>query len=228
MAIFIQASFEAVVQLGDKTRIDVSKTFISPDEAAITEITITPESGGDAIDVTTDKYLDWAYTTAGEKAATVSVTTDGAATTKELTINAISLADDKLFSNDNDILSHEVDLYRLLRPGRASFLDFHRIAQKMIIDDLNQRGITDNQGNKIVKADIFDIEEVKEWSKYLTLSLIFKSVQSEIDDIYDQKSQMYMDMAKRESTRAFLRLDLDGDGTDDRHQDLISTVMVRR
>lgn len=226
--IFIQSNFEKVVQIGDKTRIDVSKTFISPDESAITAITIEPESGADIIDITADQYLDWAYLTAGEKTATISVTTDGVPTTKDITITAIGQSDEKLFSDDKDIISHEVDIYRFLRPGRSSFLDFHRIAQKMILDDLDQRGIVDSNGNKLVAADIYDVEEVKEWSKYLALHLIFKSVQSEVDDIYGIKSKSYVDMADRQRTRATLRLDTNQDGSVDSRPDLMSGRLVRR
>lgn len=226
--IFIQGSLEKVIQLGDKTRLDFSATFLSPDEAEISEVTITPESSGSAVDVTSDKYLDWAYLTEGEKTVTVSVTTDGVATTKDFTILALTESEDKLFSNDQDIISHEVDIYRFLRPGRSSFLDFHRVAQKMILDDLDQKGLTDNQGNKLTKEDIYDIEEVKEWSKYLSLSLIYRSVQSEVGDVYDEKAQMYKNMAASNSKRATIRLDLNHDDTVDSRPDLWTGRLVRR
>jgi hypothetical protein len=226
--IFIQSQLEEKVQVDDKTRIDATKTFISPDEAAITLFEIEPEASAGFVDVTSDKYLDWSYSTAGDKTATIRVTTDGSPVTKEVTISVLSASDDKLFSNDKDIISHEVDIYRFLRPGRSTFLDFHRIAQKMILDDLDQRGLTDNQGNRLVKADIYDIEEVKEWSKYLALALIFKSVQSDVDDVYSIKSKGYMDMADRQKTRATLRLDLNADGNVDTRPDFMSSRMVRR
>ena len=226
--IFIQVKNEGTIQVGDKTRIDCEATFLSPDEAAITAFTITPESGGDAIDVLSNKRLDWAYLTEGEKTITVSVTTDGVATTKEITVNVLTEAEDRLFSSDQDLTSHEADIYRLLRPGRASFLDFHRLSQKIIMDDLDQRGLTDLQGNRLTKDDLFDIEEVREWSKYQTLANIFKSVQSEIDDVYAEKSKMFQDMADRQKTRATIRLDVDQDGVEDQRPNLVSGIMVRR
>lgn len=228
MAVFIQIKNENIVQIDDKTRIDVEGTFISPDESAITLIEIQPEAASGYVDVTSTKYLDWAYDSAGTKAVSVRVTTDGSPIVKTSEILVLSVADDKLFSTDKDIVSHEVDIYRFLRPGRSTFLDFHRIAQRMILDDLDQRGITDNQGNKLTKADIFDVQEVAEWSRYLTLYLIFVSVQSEVDDVYATKAQGYKEMAVRNASRAFLRLDLDGDGVEDRRQDLITTMRMRR
>lgn len=226
--IFIQVKNESIVQVDDKTRIDVEGIFISPDEAAITLIEIEPEASVGYVDVTTTKYLDWAYATAGTKVVSVRVTTDGSPVTKTASISVLSVADDKLFSTDKDIVSHEVDIYRFLRPGRSTFLDFHRIAQRMILDDLDQRGLTDNQGNRLTKTDIFDVQEVAEWSRYLTLYLIFVSVQSEVDDVYATKAQGYKEMAARNASRAFLRLDLNGDGVEDRRQDLITTMRMRR
>ena len=226
--IFIQSKSEEKVQVDDKTRIDANGTFISPDEAAITLVEIEPEASAGFIDVTSIKYLDWSYATDGAKIATIRVTTDDSPVTKQVSLTALSVANDKLFSNDKDITSHEVDIYRFLRPGRASFLDFHRVAQKMILDDLDQRGLTDNSGNKLVAADIFDLEEIGEWSKYLALYLIFTSVQSEVDDVYSAKAKGYMDMALKNSSRATIRLDTNQDGAVDSRPDLHTTRLVRR
>ena len=226
--IFIQSQLEEKVQVDDKTRIDATKTFISPNEAAITLFEIEPEASAGFVDVTSDKYLDWSYSTAGDKTATIRVTTDGSPVTKEVTISVVTVANDNLFSNDRDIISHEADIYRFLREGRASFLDFHRIAQKMILDDLDQRGLVDSDGNKLAASDIYDVEEVKEWSRYLTLGLIFKSVQGEVEDIYGQKSQSYFQMADKQRSRATVRLDLNQDGTVDSRPDLWAGRLVRR
>lgn len=226
--IFIQPKSEDTVQVGDKTRIDIDETFISPDEAEITLMEIEPEASAGFYNVTSSKVLDWAYQIDGVKTATVRVTTDGSPTTKTITINVVSEANDLLFSNDKDIVSHEVDIFRYLRPGRSSFLDFHRVAQKMILDDLDQRGLTDNQGNKLTAADIYDLEEVSEWSKYLTLNLIFTSVQSELDDVFATKAENYMNMADRQRQRATIRLDLNQDGSVDSRPDLMSGRLVRR
>lgn len=58
--IFPILNLEAKVQEGDKTRLDATQTFaVGGDE--ITLIEITPAKGENAIDVTADKYLDWAY-----------------------------------------------------------------------------------------------------------------------------------------------------------------------
>jgi hypothetical protein len=224
--LFIQSNLERVVQVGDKTRLDFTKTF-TPDGHPINDLTVEPEPG-EVFDIKQNKYIDYVFETAGTKSIEVIGVCQHETTVKTVTIDVVTEADDKLFSTDKDIISHEVDIYRFLRPGRSTFLDFHRIAQRMILDDLDQRGLTDNQGNKLTKADILDVQEVAEWSRYLTLYLIFVSVQSEVDDVYATKAQGYKEMAARNASRAFLRLDLDGDGVEDRRQNLISTMRVRR
>ena len=225
--IFIPIETEKVVQVDDKTRIDATAIYITPDEAAITLVEIEPEDSSGFITVT-DNKLDWSYATEGEKVVSVRVTTDSTPVTKTALITVLSAEDDKLFSNDKQIISHEVDIYRFLRPGKATFLDFHRLAQKKILDDLDQRGLTDSSGNKLTKSDIFDVEEVSEWSKYIALSLIFKSVQSEIDDVYAEKSKEARVEAEKQATRASIRLDLNDDGTVDSTPDLWSGRLVRR
>lgn len=226
--IFIQALLEEKVQVGDKTRLNFVQTFLTPDDHNINNMTVTPEVGAEVYTITQNKYLDYAYETSGTKTITVSATCSHDTYTKTFQIEVVSEADDKLFSNDKDIISHEVDIFRYLRPGRSSFLDFHRIAQKMILDDLDQRGITDADNNKLVAADVFDLEEVSEWSKYLALHLIFKSVQGEVDDVYGIKSQSYWEMAQKQASRSYIRLDVNQDGTEDRRPDMYSGRLVRR
>ena len=219
---------ENIVQVNDKTRLDATKSFQSPYEAAVTLFEIEPESGAGFFAVGTSKYLDWAYSSAGEKTATVRITTDGSPVTSTQTLTIISEADDKLFSNDQDLITMEDDILRLLRPGRASFLDKHRMAQFKIIDALDQMGLTDGFGNKLTKLDLFDATEVNEWSKYLTLNLIFASATSEANDVYMTKAAEYLKMAQLASKRAGIRFDTDQDGSEDMRPDLYSARLVRR
>ena len=226
--IFIQTKTEKTVQLDDRTRLDARDSFISPDEASITLVEIEPEASAGFIDVTGNKYLDWLYETSGEKTITVRITTDGAPVSKATTLTVSTETEDRLFSNDQDIAKLEVDIYRFLRPGRSSFLDMHRESQTIILDDLDQKGISDREGNRLTKDDIYDIQEVREWSKYQTLALIYKSVQSEVDDVYASKASMYEGMARNQQTRAFIKLDYNQDGTVDNEYNLSTTNLYRR
>jgi hypothetical protein len=226
--IFIQIKTEEKVQVDDMTRIDATSSFISPDESEITLVEIEPELGSGFIDVTSSKYLDWAYESTGEKSVSVRITTDGMPITKTHNLSVVSVSDDRLFSNDSDIISHENDLFRFLREGRVSFLDVHRVAQGLILDYLDQTNVTNIDGSRVEKDDIYEIKEVKEWSKFLTLSLIFESVANEVEDIFSVKARKYRNMAKEVSARASVKIGDSANARPDQNLDLRSARIVRR
>lgn len=226
--IFAVIQTESKVQVDDMTRIDVTRSFVSADEAAITLVEIEPEGAAGYIDVTSSKYLDWAYDAAGSKIVSVRIATDGSPVTKTATVAVVTVATDLLFTNDQDIVTHEPEIYRFLRPGRASFLDFHRKAQEQILDSLKQRNITNWDGSKITAANVHDHDDVKQWSKYLTISMIYESVQNEVEDVFAIKARDYMAMAKRSAERATIALDKDEDGVADSNLDLRVGRLVRR
>ena len=226
--IFIQIKTEEKVQVDDMTRIDATPSFISPDESEITLVEIEPELGSGFVDVTSSKYLDWAYESTGEKSVSVRITTDGMPITKTHNLNVVSVSDDRLFSNDSDIISHENDLFRFLREGRVSFLDVHRVAQGLILDYLDQTNVTNIDGSRVEKDDIYEIKEVKEWSKFLTLSLIFESVANEVEEIFSVKARKYRNMAKEVSARASVKIGDSANARPDQSLDLRSARIVRR
>lgn len=228
MAIFPRLELEDVLQVNDKTRLSANKTFISPGEADITLIEIEPEAGAGFIDVTANKYLDWQYATAGNKVVSVRVTTDGAPTSFTKTISVLSEADDKLFSGDAELVPHEPDIMNYVPDGRASFLNVHRLSQDRILAWLDENRIWGTNGAKLTKANIFDLSEVNDWSKFLTLKFIFEGLSNQIDDIFADKARRYDAMMQDARGRAALRLDLDEDGAEDIKQDMLSFTMVRR
>lgn len=230
--IFPQLRTEPLVQVGDKTRFDASASFISPDQDQITKIEIRPDADSAFIDVTTRQYLDWIYQTAGDYIARLKITTgtgiDEEVTELDKTVTIITAETDRLFSADTDLLAHEGDLYRWLREGRSSYLDIHRLAQELILEDLAKRNITTYQGARITKAQIWDLKEVREWSKFLTLSLIFKSTANEVNDFFFTKSRDYADLANRAADRATIRIGDPANAAPDSKNDLKSGLLVRR
>lgn len=226
--IFPVISTESKVQVDDMTRIDATRSFISAGEAAISLVEIEPEAASGFINVTSDKYLDWAYSSEGTKTVSIRITTDGSPVTKTATLVVVTSAADLLFSNDQDIVTHEPEIFRFLRPGRASFLDFHRKAQERILDNLKQRNILNWDGTKIEASNIFDRDEVKQWSKYLTISMIYESVQNEVEDLFAIKARDYMNLASKASDRATIALDKNIDGAVDSSPDLKVSRLVRR
>lgn len=233
--IFPNLILEDVVQVDDKTRLDASKVFVSKDEAAITAVEIEPETGAGFVSVfgsgqSKDWFLDWQYATAGTKTATCRVTTDGSPVTKTFTLEVLSVADDNLFSTDQDIVALEHDIMKWVPAGRASFKNMHRKAQRLILAWLDENGHTDTSGNRLTKEAIVDKEEVRNWSAALTLQLIYQTMSNAIDDVFMQKSKTYESLAITHRKRLILRLDLTGDGEIDTSEGIRvkSVSLVRR
>lgn len=229
MAIFPTLEVESTLQVNDKTRLNALKTFISPDEAAISLVRIKPEATALFVDVTTNKYLDWSYATDGAKTVTVEVTTDGAPVTLNKTITVLSETDDKLFSVDSELTAHEPEILNYVRAGRSSFLDVHRLSQDRILTYLDEKRIWDSEGNRLTKDAVTDIEEVNDWSKFMTLMFIFEGLSNAVDDIFDQKAKKYRTSMEEARNRATLRLDLTDDSTINPSKiDMRSVRLVRR
>lgn len=219
MSIFIKINTEPVVQVSDKTRIDVSRSFVSKDNPLVQTVKIKPSEAGSYVDVTgnstDDWYLDWVYTTAETVTVSVQIYDGTTTTTGTITISVVTVATDNLFSSDSDLLSQEPDIMDLLPKSRNSFLDVHRAAQTKILQWLDHQGYTDDENEKLTKDAVVDITEMKEWSTYLALRLIFEANSNDVDDIFRKKSEYYEVMELKAKNRAFLRLDYDGDGTID-------------
>lgn len=216
MAIFPLVEVEKKIQTGDKTRIDGSKSFISKGEDPITLVEIEPEGGNGFIDVTgtsqRDWFLDWVYTgSTRDVTVSVRITTSGAPITKTATLPVITSSDDHLFSSDSDLILHEHDILKYVKPGRSSFLNVHRRAQEFMLDWFNQQNYRMSDGTAITKEAIIDTNEVTEWSKFLTLQFIFQDLSNAIDDVFDRKSKLYESKAIDARDRGIVRLDLDGD-----------------
>lgn len=222
--IFPVLEVESTVQIDDKTRLNGSKTFVSKDNVAITLVEIEPEAGAGFIDVTgssyKDWYLDWAYSGVSRDVTVTLRVTAGSTVSFSKVVSVLTDADDMLYSNDQDIIAIESDILKWVPEGRSSYLNVHREAQIKIIDWLAEANITDVYGNRLSKDRIIDIEEVKSWSKYLTLSLIFRNISNSIDDIFSEKAKYYTSVAKDKADRTKVRLDLDGDGQTSRAEDV--------
>jgi hypothetical protein len=232
MAIFPDLQMEPIIQTQDKTRFDATKSYITVDEAAITLVEIQPNNALGFIDVTgngpEDWFLDYQFTTVGSVSATVRITTDGAPVTYSRSGVTLLPTEDALFSTDKDLIDHEDDIMDYVRDGRNSFIDKHRLAQDTILDELNDANIRDSSGNRLTKAAILDVKEVKEWSKYYVLMTIFDSQSNVVGDIFDEKARMYEGKMLRAQSNGFLRLDRNGDGIDKNLVDTTAGNLNRR
>lgn len=142
--------------------------------------------------------------------------TDGRVFDRATSLTLVTEAEDYLFSSDVDLVKHEEEIFKFLPKGRSSFIYKHRRAQELILEDFNERGVTNTDNEKLTKADFVDIEEVRDWSIALTLSLIFADNSNVIGDTFSIKAEEYNSAALRHRDRAFTRVDLDGDGIIDK------------
>jgi len=230
MAIFPNLFLENIVQVDDKTRLNAGASFVSSNSPNILKIEIDPDAEG-WIDVTVKGYLDWVYTTAGAKAPKVRVTVvGGGEQSKTYALTVRTKLEDNLFSNDEDLQNHEPDILKWVKDGRSSYLDLHRRAQELILDTLYRLGYTDRQRNRLGADAVVDILEVKEWSTYMVLYLIFNGLSNAVDDVFMKKAEIYKNKAKARMTSATLKLDLNGDGelSPSETQDMTSIWVVRR
>ena len=233
MAIFPNLELEDTVQVNDKTRLSAIKSFVSKDNAAISNVEIEPESGSGYITVynsnSNNWFLDWQYATAGTKTVSCRVTA-GSNSTVTKTIISISAADDKLWSSDTDLTAYESDILKWVVAGRNSFLNVHRKSQKLILDWFDEQRICDKDGNRLTKSSIIETEDLKKMSTLLTLSLIFESISNKPEDVFDVKAKFYNSLYMSARERGRIRFDYDNDATQEKSEnvDNRSGMMFRR
>jgi hypothetical protein len=218
MAIFPFIECDEIVQVNDKFRISGVKSFVTKDEADISLVEIDPGDGV-FIDVTgtgTNRqkcwFLDYQHSTDGDKTVAVRITTDGAPVTTSKTVIVLSEADDYLYSKDEDLVSIESDILKYVPEGKNTFKYAHREAQKQILEWLWTRGYKKTDGTRFIKTDFVDLIEVKYWSIYVTLKLIYKDLSNATDDIFYKKAKMFENDEHHWRTRSLLRIDVNGDG----------------
>lgn len=230
MAIFGILELEDKVQENEKTRLSALKSFISPDEASISLIEIEPEAAAGFIDITSQQYLDWAYSTAGSKTVTLRITTDAAPVSFTDTIEVVTAATEKLFSNDDYLVKHESDILNWVPNGKADFRYIHRRCQSRIISWLDEKRYWDINGQPLTIDDLLRLEEFEEWSTFMALRLIFESLSNAIDDVFDQKSKRYKGLEVQARNRGALRFDRNNDGTlgSNEGQDVWTHNLIRR
>lgn len=223
--IFLKNIYESVVQVGDKTRIDLSKSFANGETIDLYEVSFDDIT---YIDITTNKYLDWAYQTDGEQTVYIRLTGSDTTINPNFTVTVLTEAQDKLFSSDQDLLSSENSITGFIRDGRDSFLDIHREVQRRIIRRLDELKIWDKNGDPLTKDAVVNVEEVRDWAKYYALEIIFGSIANVVDDIYSVKSKNYKKLREQAEQHCIVRLDLDGDTESDTNKQDASWIVIRQ
>lgn len=219
MPIFADIEIEPIVQVNDRTRLNAGKSFVTQDVAAITKVEIDPGTGS-FIDLGLSSsgladpsqwYLDYVFDSDGSKTIRSRITA-GSTGTASKTMTVITEADDYLFSADSDLAQAESDILKYVEPGRNTFKNVHRAAQDEIVRYLDEKGYTDSNGDPLTKAAVVDLNEVRLWSKFTALRMIFEDLINSSDDVFSKKTKRYEGLEQVHRNKALLRLDLDGDG----------------
>jgi hypothetical protein len=231
--IFLNCIKEDLVQVNDKTRIDVSKSFVSG--SSITGITIKPSEDDVAISVFNANqerwYLDWAYSSDGEKTITVQATDGTNTVSQNFTINVITAIEDNLYSNDSQIFAIESELKRYIPQGRNSYINIHREAQSRILNYLDRKRIWQDNGEPYTKTQINLHGELQKWSLYEAMLMIYTDLLISVGDKFAEKVNEYKALRNYERDRGAIRIDKNNSGTIDAAseiQELKSFRLIKR
>lgn len=232
--IFLNCLRETIVQVNDRTRIDVSKSFIA-NNSPITDIKIEPDSGAGLISVfntNQDKwFLDWAYTTPGEKTITVEATDGSNTVSQTFKVLALSEEDDFLYSTDEQVFTLESELRKYIPPGRNSYKNIHREAQARILNFLDRKGIWQLNGDPYTKKQVNLKGELSNWSLYEALFIIYTDLFISVGEKFAEKVNQYKELRNIERERSSIRIDRNGNGSiepSSEAQDLRSVRMIKR
>lgn len=231
--IFLKCINEGLVQVNDKTRIDVSKSFVSGDE--ITDIEIEPEASNGFISVFNidqDKwFLDWSYATDGEKVISVRATDGTNTITQTFNIVVVSESEDNLYSNDAQIFKIENELKKYIPNGRNSYINLHREAQSRILTYLDRKRIWNDDGTPYTKTQLNLDGQLQKWSLYETILMIYTDLFISVGDKFAEKINEYKALRNYERDRGSIRIDKDNSGeidTASEIQELKSFRMIKR
>jgi hypothetical protein len=240
MAIFPVLELESKIQTDEKTRLSGIKSYKTPNEIAVSLVRIQPDTLEDFYEISasdpTDSakwFLDWQYATAGAKAVSLEITTDPLATAVIITktIEVVDPLDEKLFSTDYDLMSEEPDMLRFIKDGKSGYNDLHRTAQYKIMDEIYRQRIFNIDGNKLTLSEVLEVEELRSWSKYMVLKLVFMGISNSVGDIFQKKSELYASYEQKAFNEAMnqMRLDFNKDGKLDKADDKdFRTVNLQR
>ena len=93
---------------------------------------------------------------------------------------------------------------------------------------LNDQRIWDVSGSKLSPSAIVNIDEVRDWSKFQTLAIIFEGISNQVGDVFSIKAEKYKGLMELARASAALRLDTNGDGNEDKNIEIRSIKLVVR
>lgn len=251
MDIFINIVSDTTVQVGDKIRFDLTKSFVPRPNITsvdITKIEVSPVNDGTWVTIhdssipaiklaVKDWYFEWVYLTQADVIPTTTTqdiafrftASDLTTATKVQTVDLPTNAQDNLFSKDTDLLAHEPDILKWLPDGRSTWNYVHRRAQQRILSYLFEKGYKNTDGSPYDKTQVLDTYDVKEWSTFMALKIIFGACINSKDDVFVQKAQFYENLEGKAMNTSF-RMDVNKDLVQDQSEGISTNgpLLVRR
>lgn len=136
-----------------------------------------------------------------------------------------------LFSTDDDLVREYPTILRNIPEDQTSFVRFHESSRDEIVTDLRNTGkyikhnkLTNEARKQLDQWDLLDISEVRQASKYLTLSKIFNYLSDEPNDRWGELAANFRAEAG-ESLTPLITIDENQDGIKD-DDDLVQNVII--
>ena len=143
----------------------------------------------------------------------ISASADFSTGTSVMAINLV-------LSDDNDLKGEWYEVLNMLPSNEDSFILKHVASRNQIIQKIRNDGKfkTEVTTGTFLDIDVFDLlqyDQLRQASKYLTLSKIFFNLHDDVDDVHLQKSDKYNRMYIEAVDLFYLDLDKDNDGIRD-------------
>lgn len=233
---FAIMSFDKIVQVNEKVRFDLTKSFAPKGASAISKVEI--DVGDSYVDITgspvrsTNWIFDYVFATNGTKPIAVRLTD---ALLAEQVFNfeiIVRLAsEEKLLSTDQDLIGLEQDIMKWLPDSRSSFNYLHRKALAEILDWLDQVRLYKKDNTKLTADDLQYSNDLQQLSANWAMSLLYFDLSNKTDDKFWEKHLSYK--SKVESLKARGRIQADYNGNEqldpeETRQDFKSVGLIRR
>lgn len=174
-----------------------------------------------------DKPEDWAETTVNGVEGYFVRVRPGLDLTGTTELQGLNI----VFSDDQDLRGVYPSITNYLDSNETTFILRHENSRDRVVETIRKIGRKSTPGSGKYESyeawDFLHIEEVRLWATYLTLANIFSGLQSKDDDMFLQKAKEYERAAEGYRAEAFLTLDVDNDGLDDKAEE-VAEISSRR
>ncbi len=131
-----------------------------------------------------------------------------------------------VFSDDQDLKQEIPDVANFLSSAETSFILIHQACRDDIIQNIRNSGkvkynpflvntLIDNSFLEVDAWDFLEIDQIRQWSKYLALSKIMENMSKAENDIYWIRHKRFDEKAKEAASLYYITLDITDDGKKD-------------